>query len=182
VDLKTVLRVGVLGAIAAVLMKLISFPLPFFPPFLKYDPSDIAVVVGSLLMGPVAGLAIAALKNVLAMLISGKFVLIGYLANFTVAAVVAIVAGTLYRPGQSLFRATVATASGVVAAALVMVPANIYLFLPPHGISGAKAATMAISLVPFNMVKMGISSLVAMSISQRLLHQPMFAAVARSKA
>ena len=55
---KTIAKVGVLSAIAYVLM-FISVPLPIFPSFLKIDLSDIPAIFGGMSLGPMAGLAIA---------------------------------------------------------------------------------------------------------------------------
>ena len=54
---KTIAKVGILSAIAYVLM-FISVPLPIFPSFLKIDLSDIPAIFGGMSLGPIAGIAI----------------------------------------------------------------------------------------------------------------------------
>ena len=61
---KTIAKVGILSAIAYVLM-FISVPLPIFPSFLKIDLSDIPAIFGGMSLGPMAGLAIVIIKNFL---------------------------------------------------------------------------------------------------------------------
>ena len=61
---KTIAKVGVLSAIAYVLM-FIAAPLPIFPSFLKIDVSDIPAIFGGMSLGPMAGLAIVIVKNFL---------------------------------------------------------------------------------------------------------------------
>ena len=56
---------GILAGISAVLMMVLEFPIPFMPPFLKFDFSNIPVIIGSLLYGPLAGVGIAFVKSVL---------------------------------------------------------------------------------------------------------------------
>ena len=55
---------AVLTAMASVLMYY-EVPLPFMPPFLKFDFSEIPVVIGSFAIGPVFGVIIELLKNLI---------------------------------------------------------------------------------------------------------------------
>src|SRR5574344_1733770 len=64
VSAKTIAKIGVLSAIAYVLM-FISVPLPIFPSFLKIDLSDIPAIFGGISLGPIAGLVIVIIKNFL---------------------------------------------------------------------------------------------------------------------
>ena len=64
---KTIAKIGVLSAIAYVLM-FISVPLPIFPGFLKIDISDIPAIFGGMSLGPTAGLIIVIVKNLLRLL------------------------------------------------------------------------------------------------------------------
>lgn len=58
-------KVAVLSALSFLLM--LVPPIPLFPPapFLKYEPSDIPALVGGLLFGPRAGIAVIAVKSLL---------------------------------------------------------------------------------------------------------------------
>ena len=92
---KTIAKVGILSAIAYVLM-FISVPLPIFPSFLKIDLSDIPAIFGGMSLGPIAGIAIVIIKNFLQgitasttggvgefanVIIGGSYVLIGKILN-----------------------------------------------------------------------------------------------------
>ena len=64
-SIKTLAKIAIMAAIAVVIM-LISFPLPSIAPsFYKLDFSEVAVLIGSFALGPVAGIAIEALKILL---------------------------------------------------------------------------------------------------------------------
>ena len=54
ISTKVIAQIGVLGAIAMVLM-LFDIPLPFAPTFYKIDFSEVPVLIGAFTMGPVAG-------------------------------------------------------------------------------------------------------------------------------
>ena len=57
-------RMGLLSALAVVLMKL-EFVVPGFPPFLKMDISDLPAVIGAFIIGPVGGVIIQLIKVLL---------------------------------------------------------------------------------------------------------------------
>ena len=61
---KTMAKVGILSAIAYILM-FIAVPLPIFPSFLKIDLSDIPAIFGGMSLGPGAGISIVIIKNFL---------------------------------------------------------------------------------------------------------------------
>ena len=82
--LRRLILVAVLGSIATVLMKL-NFPLPVLPPFLKIDFGEIPALIAVMTMGPVAGIGVEFIKNVLYWIMSGSptGVPVGEIANFT---------------------------------------------------------------------------------------------------
>ena len=61
----TTRKLTVLSMLAAiaVLLIILNFPLPFFPPYLKFDFADIPVLVGSFAFGPVAGVLITLIAS-----------------------------------------------------------------------------------------------------------------------
>ena len=67
---KKMVLTAVLGAISGILM-LLEFPLPFIPPFVKMDFSELPVILGGFIMGPVNGALIAVIKIVLNFLFNG---------------------------------------------------------------------------------------------------------------
>ena len=50
---------GMLAALAVLLVALIHFPLIPAAPFLEYDPADVPILIGTFLYGPWAGLGLA---------------------------------------------------------------------------------------------------------------------------
>ena len=67
---RTLVEIGMLGAIATVLM-LFEFPLPFIaPPFYELDLSEVPVLVGAFALGPAPGAMIELVKVLLNLLIN----------------------------------------------------------------------------------------------------------------
>ena len=60
---KFIASVGILSGISIVLMQILEFPIPFMPPFLKFDFSTLPALIGGFAYGPVTGIAIAFSKR-----------------------------------------------------------------------------------------------------------------------
>ena len=90
ISTKVIAQIGVLGAIAMVLM-LFDIPLPFAPTFYKIDFSEVPVLVGAFTMGPVAGALIELVKILLNLLIRGTSTAgVGDLGNFLIGCAMCI--------------------------------------------------------------------------------------------
>lgn len=185
--LNKLVKISVLSAIAFILMVLIEVPLPIFPEFLKLDISDLPAVFGAFALGPVAGVAIELVKNILHAILKQGTAGIGELANFIVGSAYVYVAGVIYFKEKSRKRALVGLIFGVIAMALVAAAGNYFIFLPLYEkvlgfpISAAIAAAakvnpsvtdlptlIALSIVPFNLLKGVIVSLAAFLSYKRL--------------
>ena len=67
---RKLVEIGMLGAIATVLM-LFEFPIPFIaPPFYELDFSEVPVLVGAFALGPVAGATIELVKILINLMIN----------------------------------------------------------------------------------------------------------------
>jgi riboflavin transporter FmnP len=170
--LSTLIKVSVLSAMAFILMFL-EFPLPIFPSFLKIDFSDIPALLGAFAMGPIAGVGIELLKNLLYLVIKGTQTgFIGEFANFIVGAALVGTAGSLYRHSKTRKNALISMIVGVLVMSVVASVANYYVFLPLYETvlhfpisamveEGAKIFTgitdlnsfVAYSILPFNLFK-----------------------------
>ncbi|MGM9526566.1 MAG: ECF transporter S component, partial [Peptococcaceae bacterium] len=69
-QLNTLTKIAMLSAVAGVLM-LFEAPLWFAPSFYKLDLSELAVMIGALAMGPVAGALIELVKILLNFVLNG---------------------------------------------------------------------------------------------------------------
>lgn len=53
-------KMGMLVAIAVVLVYLIHFPILPMLPFMEYDPADVPIMIGTFAFGPLAGIVLTA--------------------------------------------------------------------------------------------------------------------------
>ena len=181
-----VIRVGVLAALAWALM-LVEVPLLPAATYLKYDASELPALVGAFALGPVAGVLIELIKNVLYLLLSGKGTLVGEAANFLAGAVWVTVAGGIYWRHKTRWLAGISLVAGSLAMTAVMAVANAYIFLPLWNVPQAAIPAMVLSVVtPFNLLKAGLSSAITFVAYKRvrgylaLEAKPVAAALPRS--
>lgn len=119
---------AMLTAVSVVLMYL-EFPIPLVPAFLKFDFSDLPALIGSFAFGPLCGVAICALKNVLHLLVSNSAG-VGELSNFILSAIFVLPAGLIYKHNKTKTNAFLGALVGSLAAAVVSVFTNYYIIYP----------------------------------------------------
>lgn len=158
-----IVKIGIFAAVSAVLMVL-EFPFPFFPGFLKFEISDVPALIGSFSMGPLVGVIIELIKNLIKILIKGTSTAgIGELANFSIAAVWVFVAGVIYKKKKSKKSAIIALAVSVISMSLFGAFLNYTVLLPLYGkafgMEFGNLAIYAVSIIlPFNLLKGSIVS------------------------
>ncbi|MBQ7860509.1 MAG: ECF transporter S component [Faecalibacterium sp.] len=124
---------GMLSAIAFVLM-FMDFPLPMLiPAFIKMDFSDLPALLGAFSLGPVYGIIISLMKNLLHILIRGtSTAAVGELSNFILGAIFAYVAGIIYKRMRTRKGALIGAVAGTLAMAVISVPSNYYITYPAY--------------------------------------------------
>ena len=122
---------GVLSA-AAYVLQLLEFPVPMLmPPFIKFDFSDLPALVGAFSMGPVCGILVELIKNLLHAMVSQSFG-VGEISNFLLGAVFAGVAGLVYRFNRTKKGAVIASVAGAVCMAAMSLPFNYFIVYPVY--------------------------------------------------
>lgn len=121
---------AMLSVIAAILM-MFEVATGFFPFFLKVEVSDIPAAIGTLAYGPLAGVLIELLKNILKIIIRGTGTGgVGELANFVVGAAYMIGLGLVCMKNKSIKRVIVGFIVATITMTLVGAIMNYYIMLP----------------------------------------------------
>ena len=186
---KNMALIAVFGALAGVLMML-KIPVPFAPDFYKIDISDLPVLLGGFMIGPLGGVCIAFIKILLNILMEGgsKTYFVGEFANFLAAICLMLPATWIYNRNKSRKMAVLGlTASGIFTA-IVMVFVNGYVLLPIYDRVGwpiqevinmgsvvnplvsSKWTLLLFSVLPFNLLKCTIVSVITIILYKRLKH------------
>ena len=119
---------GMLAAVAIVL-QYIEIAIPLMPSFIKLDLSDLPELIGAYAYGPLAGMAIAAVKNLIHMLAS-QSVGVGELSNFLLGAAFAFTAGFIYRRLRTKKGALLAGVIASLVMGAVSYPVNLFIIYP----------------------------------------------------
>ena len=141
---------AMLAAVATVLMFL-DFSLPMFiPGFVKMDVSELPALLASFSLGPVYGVAVCLIKNLLNLIFHGSTGGIGELCNFLLGAAFVATAGLFYRRSKSRKTAVIGCLAGAAVMAVVSVPVNYFISYPVYakmfgGIDAILAAYQAIN-------------------------------------
>lgn len=183
VNLNKQIKITLLAAMAFILMYF-DFPLPLFPGFLKIDLSDLPALIGAFALGPVEGIVIELLKNILHVLFKGtQTALVGEMANFIVGSVLVFISGYIYKRNKSRKGAIVALISGVLVMTTVASLINYFVLIPTYAkvfklpldaivgmgtkINGNITDLRSLviwSVVPFNLLKGIMVSLVTLGV------------------
>lgn len=178
-------RIGIMGAIGFVLM-MIDLPIAFIAPsFMKLDLSDVPALISGFAMGPVAGIGVQLVKNLLnvAKTSTGG---VGEISNFIVGSTYVIVATYLYRKNRTMKNAAIGLVMGVLAMSLIAMASNYYVVFPLYSkimipmeklVDFGRAinpridslATMMLySVLPFNLIKGSVNGIVTVLIYKRV--------------
>jgi len=178
-NVKSFVLIGMLSSVAYVLMML-NFPLPPFPKYLMVDFSDIPALIGALVLGPLAGVLIELLKNILDFVMTGSEtgVPIGHIANFVAGILFVLPVYYVYKKIESKKGMTYALIIGSVFMAVFMSLLNYFFFLPAYtwflnapAMSGPELRTTIVyAILPFNLVKGLIIAVVFMIMFMKMNH------------
>ena len=160
--------VGMLAAIAFILMATVQIPILPNAPYLTYDPSDAIALLAGVTYGPPVGVMVVLIKDILFLILRarGPF---GPLADFVAASTFVGATAWAFRRrhgpfGRRLFQAAVV---GAAARVLIMIPANFVILDLQFGMVPERVAHLLLpALIPFNAVKAGINAVLALLIAE----------------
>lgn len=178
---KNLTMIAMLSAIAAVLM-IFEIQLPFSPSFVKFDFSDLPVMLGGFLIGPFAGGIIAFMKVLLHFLLNGTTsFFVGDLSNLLLTLSFVLPASFIYQQKKTKKTAIQGLLVSIICTSLLAIIFNLFLIFPLYlKVLNLKMVdlinmihvvnplvkdvfTMIVfSLLPFNLFKYSIVSMITM--------------------
>ncbi|HZK33071.1 MAG TPA: ECF transporter S component [Tissierellaceae bacterium] len=184
---RNMVKIAVLGVIGMVLM-FFDIPAFFAPGFLKIDLADLPALIGAFAMGPMAGVIVQLVKNLLSIFIEGtKTGGIGELSNFIVGSTFVYVAGLVYYKNKTFRTAVIGLIVGILAMTTVATISNYYVIFPLYAkifgwpmdqiIQMGSAVNKFVidyktlilfAVVPFNLVKGTIVSIVTLLVYKKV--------------
>jgi len=176
-NVKIIIVLAALSAIAYILASLIRIPLVPAVGFLGYEPKDVILVIAGFIYGPVAPLIMATVIALLEGFTTSVMGPIGIPMNFIASCAFACTASAIYKKWRTLTGAAVGLAVGVVVTTIVMLLWNYALTPILLGIPRPVVQAMLIpGFLPFNLIKGILNAAITM-----LLYKPLRAALDKSK-
>lgn len=129
VKLNRLVKISLLSVIATVLM-FFEFALPIFPSFMKIDISDLPALIGTFAFGPLSGIIIEFLKNLLHGIFASQTAFVGELANFIVGSVFVVTVGVIYKLRKSKTTAVLSLIAGTIMMTAAACVSNYFILLP----------------------------------------------------
>lgn len=163
---------AMLTAVSVVLVTTIHMPLIPAAPFLEYDPADIPVLIGAMILGPVHGLVILlAVCIIQALTVSASSGIIGFFMHFIASSVLVLVASGIYSRKKSILSLVIGLVTGSIAMTIVMIPLNLVFTGIFMGAGTQAVMEMLIpAIIPFNLLKAGINSAITFAVFTPISH------------
>ena len=160
--LRKMIIIAMLGSIGTILMQF-NFPLPALPPFLKIDFGEVPAVLAVLTMGPVAGITVEVIKNIMHWLFTGSPTgfPVGELANFATGVLFILPIYFIFNKFRNTKGLATGLIAGTVSMAIGMSLLNYAVFLPmytyflnyPAESGSVLYKTIVLGILPFNLIK-----------------------------
>ncbi|MBE5919425.1 MAG: ECF transporter S component [Pseudobutyrivibrio ruminis] len=148
-DVRKMTVTAMLSAIAFVLMFL-DTAVPIMPSFIKLDLSELPALIATFALGPVCGVIVCLIKNLLHLLITTTGG-VGELSNFILGAAFVLPAGLIYQHKKTKKNAIIGAIVGALAMAIISFPSNLFIVYPVYYNFMPKDVIIAAyqALVPF---------------------------------
>ena len=168
---------GMLAALAYVVMLVLRVPILAAAPYLKYDAKDVILCIAGFLYGPVEGLILSLLVAALEMVTVSTTAFWGFLMNFLSSAAFVCTASLVYHYRRTLPGAIQGLACGMVVMTGSMLLWN-WLVTPIYqGMPRQAVAEMLVPVfLPFNLMKSGLNTILTL-----LVYKPVTKALRLAK-
>lgn len=170
---KKLITISMLSAVAFILTFL-KFPVPFLPPYLTLDISDVPALLATFTLGPIAGIIVEFVKNLLNFLFNIGDP-IGPMANFFAATSFLVIAYLVAKNKHNTKSLILGLISGTIAMTIVLSILNYFVLLPLYGmimnltdIMHNLKIIIVSGVIPFNIIKGIVISIIFILLYRRL--------------
>lgn len=185
-ETSNLVKMAVFAAVAGVLM-FFKFPIPIAPSFMTIDFGDVATLVAGFILGPISGVITVILKNLINLLLNGTITMyVGELSNIIVGSSFVFVSSYIYHKKKTKKMAIIGLVFGVLIMTALATISNYFIiyplyakvmginvndfvgFMPPNNYINTYLDLMLYAVVPFNIVKGFLNSLVTVLIYKHI--------------
>jgi len=161
-------RLAMMTAVSVVLLLILRLPWPAAP-YLVYDPADVPIYITAFAFGPLEGLIVTLVVCLIQAFMLGGDMFYGFIMHFVATGIVAVAIGVMYRRNKTKKTAIKALVTGVIISVIVMCVMN--LIVTPVYMGAPRSAVVAMIptvIIPFNLVKAGVNSLLTFILYKRI--------------
>lgn len=175
-NVRTLTVLAILSAMAYLLVVVINIPIVPGVEFLKYEPKDVVITIGSFLFGPWASVLMSLVVSFVEMLTISASGPIGFLMNVLSTVGFCTTAGLIYKKKRTLSGAVIGLIAGALVMCLLMLGWN-YIVTPFYqGVPREAVAQMLLPIfLPYNLFKSVLNGALSM-----LLYKPVVTALRRT--
>ena len=167
---KKIATIGMLCAVAYILMVVIHIKLIPAASFLTYDPKDVIIAIGGFLYGPLCAVVMSLIVSFLEMITIGTTGIIGFCMQVIATCAFCVPAAIVYKKKRTKKSAITGLGIGTIAMVVIMVLWN-YILTPIYmGAARSDVAAMLVPIIiPFNALKGILNSLIVFLIYKPLV-------------
>lgn len=164
---KSISKIGMLSAIAAILM-VFEIPVPWIaPPFYQIDFSEVPILIGGFALGPAAGVLIVFIKNLLKVAITGTATGgVGEVANFLIGCAFVLPSAIYYKRNKTRKGAAISLGIGTISMTILGSLLNAFVLLPVYASAFGVPVNAIIEMgTAINSKITGLSTFVLMAVA-----------------
>lgn len=159
---------AMLTALGFVFILLIRTPIFPSAPYLVYDAGDIPIILGTLMFGPLEGIAMTAVLSFLQMLFLSSDGLIGFAMHIAATGTLILISGLIYKKRKSKKDAIIGLVLGSIAMTLIMLPINYLVQVCYYGQPASFIVPILPTIAAFNAIKAFGNSIIVILIYKPL--------------
>lgn len=167
-NVKKLTNIGVLTALAVVLMIFLKFPFPWAP-YLLYDFGDTPILIISFLYGPLSAIISTVIGSILMALVTGEGGIYGVIMHIIATGTFVFTAGIIYNKFHNKRGAMIALLCGSLAMTIIMIPANLLITPLYTGLPRTEIFKMILPIViPFNITKSAFNAIITLLVYKKI--------------
>lgn len=124
---------ALLSAMAIAVFCYVEFPIPMLlPSFLKFDPSNVITLLAGFALGPIEGVVVCLIKNIVHVLVKGMGTTmgIGDIFDFISGASFVLTASLIYKRNKTKKSAIIGCIVGTIVMTVISLPLNYFIVYP----------------------------------------------------
>ncbi|MFV0529199.1 MAG: ECF transporter S component [Lachnospiraceae bacterium] len=173
---KWITQIGMMSAVAFLMVVVCRIPIIPGIEFLKYEPKDVMITIAGFILGPLASLLISLIVSFVEMVTISESGLIGMLMNVLSTVAFSCTAAFIYKKKRTILGAVSGLAVGCIAMTAVMLAWNYFITPYYMGYPREAIAAMLVPIfLPFNLIKSGLNMALVL-----LLYKPIVTALRKA--